>query len=397
MLADLYAPIIGGGERHIQSLSRHLAQNGHKVTICTMSIPGSPRYEEDCDIKIYRLVGAYQKIPCLFKDPARKWHPPVSDPVVRRQIRQIISREKPDIIHAHGRIVYSVLGLKNKLDIPLVVTLHTYWAVCPTTNLMYGNTICSNPLNVRCVFCGRQFYGLTKSFFAYVGTRINKHELESVDKFIAVSSFVKNVHAKCLGVAERNIEVIPNFYAHDNITDTGGYDDLPQKFVLFVGSLIPNKGVGLLVEAYQKIRAQTKLVLIGASHPSYRYQGTDDILVKENAPYNLVLEAYQKCHFAAFPSIWPEPFGIVVLEAMSQKKAVIATNIGGFTDSIVDGKTGILVPPNDVGALATAISYLLENPNVVEEMGQAGYKRWKENFTPEVVVPKIEELYHSIK
>lgn len=152
-----------------------------------------------------------------------------------------------------------------------------------------------------------------------------------------------------------------------------------------------------LIEAYQKPDTKIELVLIGAKHPAYHYEGTADILVIENAPYKMVAEAYQRCRFAVFPSIWPEPFGLVNLEAMSYKKAVIASNIGGFTDVVVDGETGILVPPGDGEALSQAIKYLLENPDVVEEMGQEGYKRWKENFTPEVVVPKIEELYQSLK
>ena len=86
----------------------------------------------------------------------------------------------------------------------------------------------------------------------------------------------------------------------------------------------------------------------------------------------------------------------MTLEAMSHKKAVIASRIGGLTDIVADGETGILVPPNNSEALANAMNYLLENPEVADRMGQKGYERWRQFFTPEVVVPKIEQIYHLV-
>jgi glycosyltransferase involved in cell wall biosynthesis len=81
---------------------------------------------------------------------------------------------------------------------------------------------------------------------------------------------------------------------------------------------------------------------------------------------------------------------------MSHKKAIIVSEVGGFTDIVVNGETGILVPPNDADALSKAINYLLENPKVAADMGQKGFERWKQIFTPDVVLPKIEELYGSL-
>jgi glycosyltransferase involved in cell wall biosynthesis len=108
------------------------------------------------------------------------------------------------------------------------------------------------------------------------------------------------------------------------------------------------------------------------------------------------MQAFRNCRFAVFPSILPEAFGSVVLEAMSCKKALIVSGTGGFPDIVVDGETGILVPPDDVCSLSKAIRYLLENPDVATKMGQRGYERWKELFTPEVVLPQIESLYKSL-
>jgi len=70
------------------------------------------------------------------------------------------------------------------------------------------------------------------------------------------------------------------------------------------------------------------------------------------------------------------------LEAVSQKKAVIASRSGGLAEIVATRETGILVPPGDVEALSQAIKDLLENPEVADRMGQKGYERWQQNFTP---------------
>ena len=116
----------------------------------------------------------------------------------------------------------------------------------------------------------------------------------------------------------------------------------------------------------------------------------------ENAPHPVVIRAFRNCRFAVFPSLWPEPCATVTLEAMSCKKAVITSDAGGFPDVVKGDETGIMVPPNDVKALHEAMGYLLENPEVASRMGQKGYGRWKEMFTSEVVVTRIENLYKSL-
>ena len=125
-------------------------------------------------------------------------------------------------------------------------------------------------------------------------------------------------------------------------------------------------------------------------------KSAENILIIEDAPYSVVKEAYQNCRFTIFPSIWHEPCATVAFEAMSYKKAIIASEVGGFADVVGEGETGILVPPNDSEALATAIEHLLQRPQVAEEMGQRGYERWRQNFSAEAVVPQVEQLYKSL-
>jgi glycosyltransferase involved in cell wall biosynthesis len=105
--------------------------------------------------------------------------------------------------------------------------------------------------------------------------------------------------------------------------------------------------------------------------------------------------------FAAFdifvlPSILPEPFGLVVIEAMASGKPVVATAPGGPSETVVDGETGFLVPPSDASAIAKALEVLLADPQKRISMGDAGRRRAREVFALPRYVAEFEELYDSV-
>jgi len=396
ILSAAYFPIISGGVRHVQSLSQELAKRGHQVDVCTIGQRDSPKYHEEEGLKIYAFEGFFQKVPLVFKDPALKFHPPAQDPLITKELRRVIEEEKPDILHAHGWIVYSVLPLKKELKIPMVVTLHDYGFICPTRILMNKNVVCDKYVSSSCIVCGKSLYGFIKSLAAYYGVKRNKSKLESVDKFIAVSSFVKEAHSKALRLSDEDIAMIPNFYAAEADAEEEKAVNLPEDFILFVGFITPFKGVNVLIEAYQKLDTETKLVLIGAKDPDYHYKSTENILVIENAPHSVVMQAMSTCKFAVFPSIWPDPAPTVAFEAMSQKRTVIASDIGGLKDIVVQGETGILVPANNPDKLGEAMDYLLERSETASEMGERGYDRYMKTYTSDVVVPMIINIYENL-
>ena len=375
MLTASYPPRIDGGGRHVQLLSKQLVRRGHKVIVFTVGYRDLPKYEEENGVEIHRFSGLFQYIPFLFKDTAQKW---------------------PEILHAHGRMVLSILPPKRDLRLPMVTTLQSFGLVCPKTTLLTDGGVCDQPLTSRCLVCGRGLYGTLKSSAAYFALRRSRRVLASVNKFIAVSSFVKQVHVKCLSLAEDSVAVIPNFSEPVTIEESRSGSVLPDDFMLFVGALTPVKGIDVLLDAYRRLVTRTKLVLIGAKRLGHRYQGTKDIVVIENASREVVTEAYRRCRFAVFPSVWPEPFGIVLIEAMSHAKAVIASKTGGITDVVVDQQTGLLVPPKDSESLSRAIRYLLENPEVAAEMGCQGFERWRQFFSFEAVVPRVEDVYAGV-
>jgi glycosyltransferase involved in cell wall biosynthesis len=105
--------------------------------------------------------------------------------------------------------------------------------------------------------------------------------------------------------------------------------------------------------------------------------------------------------FAAFdifvlPSILPEPFGLVVIEAMASGKPVVATAPGGPSETVVEGETGFLVPPSGPTAIAQALEELLADPQRRISMGEAGRRRACEVFSLPRYVAEFEELYDAV-
>lgn len=106
--------------------------------------------------------------------------------------------------------------------------------------------------------------------------------------------------------------------------------------------------------------------------------------------------AYAAIDVLALTSAQPEPFGGVVMEAMCMGKPVVATALGGSLDQVVEGETGLLVPPGDAEALATKITLLNQNPQLRKAMGIAAKKRIETQFSLHQMVAKIEEIYNRL-
>ncbi len=106
-----------------------------------------------------------------------------------------------------------------------------------------------------------------------------------------------------------------------------------------------------------------------------RFAGTADelpegVIALGRIPHAAVMAAWRRCTIALAPSVWAEPFGIVAIEAMLAGKPLVASNTGGLSDIVVDGETGLLVPPGNVEALAEGMRRLLEEPALRARWGR---------------------------
>jgi len=170
---------------------------------------------------------------------------------------------------------------------------------------------------------------------------------------------------------------------------------LPQgQFIVFVGDLRPMKGLDVLLAAYRGLENAPPLVLIGKSWPDTPTDLPNGVTVHDRWPNAAVIEAFRRSSIAVVPSVWAEPFGIVVIEAMAGGTPVIGSNVGGIPEIIEDGISGVLVPPSDPIALRRALADLIGDPDRRSVMGEAARRR-AQDFTAAHVVPQLENEYRQ--
>jgi glycosyltransferase involved in cell wall biosynthesis len=165
----------------------------------------------------------------------------------------------------------------------------------------------------------------------------------------------------------------------------------------FVGALYFHKGPHVLLDAFRLVTVPCELALLGPPDPHYLQ------ILKQKAQlcankvsflgfHQNVDSFMQKIDLLVVPSVAFESFGMVILEAMKQKKSVICSDFGGMKEVVEHGVTGLVVAAGDELALAKAITKLLVDADLRLRMGDAGYWRLNELFTSEKMTAQYYEL-----
>jgi len=175
---------------------------------------------------------------------------------------------------------------------------------------------------------------------------------------------------------------------------------------LTVAKLYPRKGIDILLQAISKLgmRAQDVLFAIAGDGPDEQAlkQRARDLHIEHRVLFlgeirrRDVPALVKDCEFFVLPSR-SEPFGLVLLEAMTFGKAVIATNVGGIPEFVVEGFNGFLVPSEDSDALAERIAFCIENPDVRKRIGRNGLSVVEARYDYHTLVLRYERLYESIR
>jgi glycosyltransferase involved in cell wall biosynthesis len=414
IVTDFYPPFIGGSERQAQLLGRALARRGHECSVATIWGPGLQEQQVDEGVPIHRLKGLSTCVSWFSKDPKRRFHPPFPDPIVVLALRRLLQQFRPDLVHSYGWITYSCAVALLGMRIPLLISARDYRYSCAVTTMLRQGQLCSGPAFKKCLHCATAHYGTPKGIAAVAGVFSGRLLLRrAIDGLHSNSTYVRQMTWRDLlrqystrkGTQARHIPdvVIPSF--RETPSDAQS-DTLPQlqrylerlpsvPYLLFVGALQPHKGLQVLLAAYARLEAPPPLVLIGSVWPETPRTFPAGVTVIGPAPHAVVMAAWQNCLFGVAPSLWPEPFGTVIHEAMSKGKAIIGTTPGGHADIILDGTTGLLVPAGDLEALAHAMKRLIDDVELRSQLGQAAQEH-AQRFTADAVIPRFEHLYRQI-
>jgi len=378
--SDLAPPYIGGGESYVINLGVRLVKRGHEVHWLTAKIPGTSSYELYQGIHIHRVFIPFEK---HYLFPGRQFFP------LAALIPAIKLARKMDILQFNTFVAGTFGWIVSKITKkPAILFCHE----------MFNNLweiIGRNPVE-------RYIYPLVEKYIAH----------SPYDWFIVPSYYSKKTLIKA-GAPKEKITVIYHgidaSLFHPNVRS-----NLRKKFNLenckvfgFTGRLSikgvgQSKGLLILLKATREVVKRipnARLALGGKGFeelkPLIRQLGIEKYVIYTGPkPLKEVPNFYAMCDVIAGASI-AEGFGFMYAEASRCGKPVVATRAGSIPEIIIDGRTGILVPPWDEEALANAIAELLENEKKASKIGNLGAEYTKK-FTWENSVKEHLKIYEKL-
>jgi len=209
-----------------------------------------------------------------------------------------------------------------------------------------------------------------------------------------------------VGSAAMRAELIQNGFAEDDVDTLPPVVLMPlreltpiprENRILYVGQLIRGKGVDLLLRALAHVASDYELTIVGTGNARVKLEQLCAKLGLEKRvrfagwvnPDGLG-EYYRSAKVVAVPSRWPEPFGMIGLEAMHYGRPVVAFNVGGIPDWLEHGITGLLVAEQDVGAMARALEQLLGDAERCAQLGRQAQERVRARFSFENYLDRLE-------
>ena len=169
--------------------------------------------------------------------------------------------------------------------------------------------------------------------------------------------------------------------------------------VLFVGQVIRGKGVDLLLHGLSQVPGEWHATIVGAGNHLEACRALADALGIAGrvtftgwVAHNALAPCYARAAVCVVPSRWPEPFGMVGIEAMARGRPVAGFAVGGIPDWLEDGVTGLLAPEADTVALGAAIAGLLADPQRAANLGQVGCDRVRERYQPAHYLDRLTQI-----
>ena len=365
MTTDYFPPAGGGVEVVIAQVAPRLVKAGHDVMILTLSGLGDrgsgtyrgARVEQFGSIRLNRLIGLEYRLPVA----------------ARRGIREVITDFRPHVVNAHHAFFSTTpmaLRVARDLGIPSMLTLHIG--------------------DLQAVGGWRGV--LARTYESLVVGRV----IGRADSVAAVSQAVAEA------VPWKRVAVIPNGVDSEKFRPPDEKGPTSNR-VLFVGRLIDNKGPMIMMRAFSDVATElpdVSLTMVGDGplrRPLERLSAA--LGVSDRVTFlgmrSDVDELMRGCDLLVRPSL-VEGMPLTVLEAMASGLPVIASDVAGVGEAVVDGSTGLLVRPGSVDDLSEALLRLMRDPELRVEMGERARRRAVDEFTWERTATETERLLEEV-
>jgi glycosyltransferase involved in cell wall biosynthesis len=370
-------PVIGGVETYLADFARTLGERGHPVTVFT----------GDGELKGWPNVESV-RLELLHLDRYDGRQSRAESLRLADELAGVMGKELElrgiDVVHGHNLHYFSpvpALALE-RLRVPLGLRLHhTYHSLWRVPD-------------------GKPADALLRTCHTWPGQHTASHyvraECERALRVHSVQDY--------LGVAEDRYESVPALPEH-----------VDEQVVLLPARLVPEKGAVLALRALRRLldeRLSVRLILttpeqmVDWDHEGDGYKADVLRLIAEldlkqhvdfrSAQYDEMPDLYASADVVIYPSIYPEPLGIALLEAAAAGRPTIVTRIGGLKETVVDGTTGFIVAPGDLRALTDRLRTLLSDRELAQRMGAAGRERVSGRFGLNGHTDRMIAHYRSI-
>ena len=358
----------GGVERGTLEIAEYLVTKGWKSVV----ISSGGRLEQ----RLVRQGSLHINLPSHTKNPLHWFN-------LKAQYEKLFIQEKPDIVHVRSRVPAWTAGtVAQKMKIPLVSTIHGSYLAGSMLKKLYNNA------SIK------------------------------ADKVIAISNYVKDnilrVHpdkSSLIEVIHRGADINlfnPETIAKSRIIQMSEIFQLPDDKKIIMMPARPSgwKGHEILIRAFSKINNENLICVMPGSDDGGKFVLNLRNLAKKNNVLGKIFflpflddlpAAYMLADVVVVPSLKPEPFGRVLIEAQAMGRPVVAFNHGGASESVIHEKTGLLVEPKNVKELGVAIEKLVTIPlNKRNKMASASREHIVNNFTLDKMRSETLKLYNKI-
>lgn len=325
---------------------------------------------------------------------------------------ELVKRLNPDIAHI-GHVNHLSTGVVdelNKLNIPIVYTLHDFWLMCPRGQFLtrgIGNTnnfqLCEKQDDKKCATdCYKVYFGGweenenldIEKWSSWTHQRMveTKAIINKVDLFIAPSNYLRNRFINDFEVPENKIIYLDYGFPTEYLTQTQKSETKINYTFGYIGTHIPAKGINHLIEAFMQIEAPATLKIFGrASGQSTNalkvLAATSKNKIEFSGEYinqNLANEVFSNVDCIVVPSIWGENSPLVIHEAQACKVPVITANYGGMKEYVEHNVNGLLFEHRNVKSLADQLKFAVENPENMKQLGEKGYLYSADGSVPDI-------------
>lgn len=322
----------------------------------------------------------------------------------KQKLRLLLSENKVDIAQLNNITGYqtpSIIPVLKKAKIPIVWRILDYKLICPNTTLFVNGHVCEACLKHKYYNCILKKCK-KNSFLASTLLAIENYAYyiaptyKDIDIFLFQSEFTRDMFVK-FGYDIKRTHIIENPY--DCSIVKPNYEG--RNYILYFGRIEREKGIYTLLDA-MKLSPNATLKVVGNGS---EYENCLNYIIEKSIlnvsflgpKWNEELEPILKeCEFVIVPSEWNEPSGYVVLQAFSYGKPVIASNMGGLSDIVINNENGLLFEAGNVDDLAIKIKSLLDNKGLIRKLGVKGRKILEEKYNPNRYFADTMEVFTSL-